>query len=180
MRNVYGDGQNVHNTEIQASFRNSVEALFRDDPSDLEEALEQASQEFPADLMQMVRRWCAQTETFGELGTYGDIFARVWNRVINHPHNRGDLIERLRQELEESRTVCSVGRVTRLVNTLVGYYQDINIGIGEREEMGNIVALVVNEMEEGGEEEARTEAIRRLRERGYTQEQYREFIDAII
>ena len=39
--------------------------------------------------------------------------------------NKNELIERLNQEMQDAECMCFTGRLSRLINVLVGYYSDI-------------------------------------------------------
>jgi hypothetical protein len=51
---------------------------------------------------------------------YGDVVDRVWTFIRAHEH-RTQLCIRLAQEVYEGRSMCSNGKMARLVNVLMGF-----------------------------------------------------------
>jgi hypothetical protein len=72
------------------------------------------------------------------LVSFYDVFVKVFGRIISHP-NKLDIIHRLNEELKGSECKCFTGRLTRLVNYLVGFYDDIVIGISDSERISAII-----------------------------------------
>jgi hypothetical protein len=75
--------------------------------------------------------------------SFYDVFVKVFGRIIRHP-NKLDIIARLDQELKESECKCFTGRLTRLVNCLVGFYDDIAIGISNSERISAIILTTLD------------------------------------
>jgi hypothetical protein len=90
---------------------------------------------------------------------YGDIFEKVWERIQNpdkfekvwpidklgnkHRPDTNEMIERLKQEIIESNGMCFTGKMTRLVNVLVGFYSDIEILIGTSDQINAKINLIL-------------------------------------
>lgn len=73
--------------------------------------------------------------------TYKNIFTHVYSRILAHKE-KDSLFITLNEELESSRGVCFHGQCLRLVNALLGYYDDIKNEISEQDEIkGMIVAI---------------------------------------
>ena len=74
---------------------------------------------------------------------YGELLARVWILVKNHDQKE-DFIENIKIELNSSVGMCFTGRINRLVNALVGFVDEITVGISIKEqlqlEIGKIIA----------------------------------------
>lgn len=77
---------------------------------------------------------------------FEQVFVKVWDRIQNPDKfqsiwangvrpDTNDMIERLKQEIQESDGMCFTGRLTRLVNTLVGFYNDINMNISSTDQI---------------------------------------------
>lgn len=75
--------------------------------------------------------------------TYGELLARVWLLIQQHPQ-RADFIINVKYEIEQSVGYCFTGRFNRLVNSLIGFVDDIIVGISIKEqlqlEMGKLIA----------------------------------------
>lgn len=133
LRILYDDKQNIHSRSIQNSFFNSTMSLF------------------------WTVGWCPKFITCGDknidaiiyqncldktvhsvlLIEYRDLFIVVWTRILNEkdPALRENMINRLKQEIMEGRGLCFTGKLTRLVNSLVGFYPDIRIQISTPEQI---------------------------------------------
>lgn len=74
---------------------------------------------------------------------YGNLLSRVWILIKNH-QQKEDFIINVKIELESSKDVCFTGRINRLVNSLVGFIDGVNVGISLKEqlqlEIGKIIA----------------------------------------
>ena len=88
------------------------------------------------------------------------------NRIIKH-ENSNEIMKILEEEMLDTICQCFTGRMTRLVNVLNGYYDDIEIKIGTNEQISNIIVTMKSKYE--GEElieKIKTE----LEEREYDEE----------
>jgi hypothetical protein len=71
--------------------------------------------------------------------SYAEVFQKVWNRLnfVKDKEVQLQLCQRLFEEIGESEGMCFTGRITRLVNSLVGFYDDIHIQIDESDQIRN-------------------------------------------
>jgi hypothetical protein len=109
--------------------------------------------------------------------TFYKVFVKVWGRISKSEH-KDELLKRLNEEIIESSTSCFTGKLTRLINTLNGYFDDIQIKISENDQINNIIISVQrrflgskdNEEKdyESVIDEIRIECRKELKERGYT------------
>ena len=53
-------------------------------------------------------------------------------------------MKRLDEEMQESECKCFTGRITRLVNVLSGYFEDINITISNSERISAIILTILD------------------------------------
>ena len=86
------------------------------------------------------------------------------------------MLKILDEEIKDTICKCFTGRLTRLVNVLNGYYDDINIQIGSNEQISNIIVML-QEKHEGDElvENVRKE----MKEREYDNEVIEEWLTFI-
>lgn len=195
---IYGNTQNVHDSTVQRHFFRSVQNLLQDQTKEV--IMENVFTLIDRENIESLRRYLRDPTPFSRAGddnvifsiSYNDLFVRVWNRIQDHP-NRDDILIRLNEELLESNGKCFVGRLTRLVNVLVGYYDDITIGISDTDRIGAIIQNVLNENRDrisqlqGGDPsrlqilqtEIRQTATDRLLSLGYTEENINIWINAI-
>ena len=64
--------------------------------------------------------------------TYSDLLIYVWSRIIASA-NADEILSVLNQEISDGLCMCFTGRLTRLLNTLVGFYSDIELQISDSE-----------------------------------------------
>ena len=77
-----------------------------------------------------------------DIVTFEDIFYYVMNRIIKH-ENSNEIMKILEEEMLDTIGQCFTGRMTRLVNVLNGYYDDIEIKIGTNEQISNIIVIYI-------------------------------------
>lgn len=131
--NVYSDDQSVHNSSIQKTFLSSCQNLFLDRTPD--QKFTGTGNMIADKIIEKNNR--IQDEHSILRVTYRQIFQKVWNRISSQPcdETRRELIKRLTEETIDGDNKCFMGRITRLVNTLSGFYPDIHIEIGESEQI---------------------------------------------
>jgi len=82
----------------------------------------------------------------------------------------------LLQEISDGICMCFTGRLTRLLNTLVGFFPDIELQISDSEQITNIIMELSNKFEGG----LLKEAVRKeLLERQYNESIINEWIEYI-
>jgi hypothetical protein len=71
--------------------------------------------------------------------TYKETFELVWATIIHmigtNQYEEADLFERLHTEIRDSIGMCYTGKYNRIINTLVGILDGVNVGISEKEEI---------------------------------------------
>jgi len=74
---------------------------------------------------------------------FKEILCFVWNRILCSSVEEGDEIKKiLSQEMDDADCMCFTGRITRLVNSLNGFFPDITIEINSTEQIGNIMEII--------------------------------------
>jgi len=153
-RSVYSDGENVHLTSIQTCVYTSVVKLM----------------ECWSDIDIPHHEFFNDQTVYHNLGTYKEVYQAVWIE-INKLEGDYQITakQRLEEELDESKSRCYVGKLTRLVNCLSGLSDKVNIQISKNEEISNIVIQFKSQ----GKERVVTE----LHERGYTDEEISDWVE---
>lgn len=131
--NVYENHQNIHTTSIQKSFLKSCQNLFMDK---LPDEVFSGTGNVIAD--KNIREFCKNEERHCIMCvTFSEIFQKVWNRILaqRDAETRFELLKRLREEMIDAESKCFMGQITRLLNVLVGFYDDIFIEIEESEQI---------------------------------------------
>ncbi len=142
--NIYNDGQNIHNHNIQTSFRNSLSNLLKDKPTiNLETVKNEiiSNDIITEQTKREILNYCDdKIEHFTYLITYSDLLIYVWSRI----RNKDEILKVLNQEITDGLCMCFTGRMTRLLNVLVGFYDDIELQISDSEQITNIIMNLKN------------------------------------
>jgi len=137
---VYSDNENIHNTSIQDSLKKSLISISNDFIMENLNLLEFIEDYNKDDIIQ----YCKDKTTFlNTFMRYEDILKYVISRISRSQH-KDELIKRLNQEIYDSKNLCFLGKITRLVNTLCGFFDDVIIGISENEQIQNIIMTCLN------------------------------------
>jgi hypothetical protein len=167
-RNIYHDSQSVHNHQIQISVHNSIEYLIKDKPSIL---IDQMKQEIKNECIshQLILTYCNDKSVHTILNvTFEEVLHSIWCKIRVH-NNKEDIIKILNIEILESECKCFTGRLTRLINCLSGFDDNIKIEISNSEQMSNISKILYDKYSNNIEDYQR-ELRKEFEERGYSEE----------
>ena len=131
------DSQNIHRSSVQNATHKACLTLLRRPLAPGQETLPElvADLENPAKVRVVgvgirermvleVTHDYFETEAFSLV--YGDVLDRVWAFIRGHEH-RGELCLRLAQEIAEGLGQCSNGKMARLVNSLQGFDETLEL-----------------------------------------------------
>jgi len=176
---VYSDGQNIHNSSIQKSFRNSLGNLLKDKCiMSLNECKKNVIEcnELEEQVTRELLNYCDDTtEHSVYLVTFEEVFRYVISRIVRHP-DPNEMFKILNEEIKDTICKCFTGRMTRLVNVLNGYYDDISIQIGSNEQISNII-LMLQKRYKG--EELVSQVRSAMEEREYDEETIEEWLSFV-
>lgn len=185
--NIFNDKQNVHDVYIQQSIRNSIVNILNDNfdnfvdfdciddlkKSDLSDEIKNIIIGFIKD----------DTNVHVTLNiTFGELFNAVWKRIIKH-ENKFQILRILEQEMKDSVNECFIGRISRLVNCLSGFYDDIQVTIGRKDEISNIILAVRNRLDVNDPNyvfEWKRQVTDEMLERNFTQDEIDEWTSFIL
>ena len=176
---VYSDTQNIHNSNIQKSFRSSLENIMKDK---LYYSLDKCKEQLLlSSLSEEVKRevlnYCDDKTTHSiYLITFEDLFHYVMNRILNH-QDKDEIFKVLDEEIKDTICKCFTGRMTRLLNVLNGFYPDIKIQIGSNEQITNIILMLKEKYEDVNVLKKKVKE--ELEERGYEKDVIEEWISFI-
>jgi len=147
---VYSDGQNIHASSIQSSFRNSLENLLKDkdvlSPDECKQYVLECNELEEQTKRELINYCDDATEHGVYLVTFEEVFRYVISRIVKHSE-RNELLKILNEEIKYTICKCFTGRMTRLVNILNGFYDDITIQIGSNEQISNIIIMLKDKYE---------------------------------
>jgi Leucine-rich repeat (LRR) protein len=176
--NIYSDTQNVHDHNIQESIRQSIYSLLNDKCSTnnyIEEILHSSLQ---PKTKQILTEYC-NDETVHSLNiTFSELLKHVWNRIIKHEHKE-EIIKILDEEMENAECKCFTGRISRLVNVLNGYYDDVNIKISDNSQIGTIISIIKQQYTGNNIDELKELIRKELIERNIDEKVIKEWIEHV-
>ena len=110
--------------------------------------------------------------------TFEELLLYVWNRIDNY---KTDEIKKvLNEELLDAMCKCFTGRLTRIVNSLNGFYDDVIIQISNNEQISNIIILIKSKLGKDYTEEKHKELVCiELNERNYAKNIIDEWVSYI-
>jgi Leucine-rich repeat (LRR) protein len=192
--NVYGDTQNVHNTSIQCSVRDSINRLTTrlDLPkfdSDILNTMILSDDTITPAVKSQLIEYCHDDSVHSLLLlTFAEVLWYVLN-TITHDFKDSSETQReikrvLNQEMQDAECKCFTGRMNRVVNCLHGFSPLVDIRISDGEQIGNIIVMLKDKaLDSDGkysESEHKRMVEHELQERGYdleTATQWLEYIE---
>lgn len=178
VKSLYTDNQNVHASSVQSSVKKSIETLLQDRLTSLlgnsNEVLLQLiiTNPFIYCKQELIEFIHCEDEYSHIPVTFADVCRCVISRIELSPH-KTELYQRLNEEMSDATCKCFTGRMTRIVNVLVGYFSDINIEISSSEQIGSVVsAIKLRHLIPDGHDftvEAMQDLQKELRDRGYSE-----------
>ena len=176
---IYKDRQNVHNHDIQNCIRQSINNIIQIKPSinNLETFL--LENELLNDKTKsLLFDYILNKDLFNNI-TFKELLLVVLTIIETKP-NKNDIYEILSQEINDAECKCLTGRISRLINVLNGQDDRIIINISDKEQIGNIIVLIKNNL--GNEytvEKHKELVINELKERGFNEDVINEYINYI-
>lgn len=153
VQKVYNDTQSVHNHNIQTGIFNSISYIMQKKPLLTPEnlktnilnnnILEQKTKEIIFEYIEDKSVHSILNITFEEL------LISVYDFILNHEHQE-ELFKILDKEMNDSICKCFTGRISRLINTLNGFDDNIKIQISDAEQIGNICVIIKQKLEDTG------------------------------
>jgi hypothetical protein len=174
LANIFEDSQNVHASSIQKSFLNSCQNLFADKIPD---HIFTTTGNIVVD--KIIYNFLENKEThIILLVSFKEVFQKVWNRIASQKNLavQTELKKRLKEEMLDAESKCFMGQVTRLINVLVGFYDDITLNIGESDQI--FAKVQANKNRNNGTVNIQ-ELVGELREVQVSQEKINEWIAAL-
>jgi len=144
-RDVYGDGQNVHDSTVNSDIVKNVDYLLEKPCLDCKKIFGSGSthSRCNSDKINEMRNMLHNKEViryfiddigdskFGELAI-ALIIRAYFNHLLSFSEEiRTEILKMLDSDLLEMRHVCTTGRVARLVNSLVGFDPKVEIKIAD-------------------------------------------------
>lgn len=155
-RTTAEQAQNVHNSDIQDSFSKSVKIILEKNVPLIENYLDSVFYYYLFDgynivsniyFINHIKNNCSIPDVISRNGvTYGELFKKIWEISEVNEHKK-EIRNIIREEISAGMNVCFTGRVTRLVNSLSGFVDSIQIGYSENEQINNAVIATMRRCE---------------------------------
>jgi len=153
-RTVYDDGQNVHNTSINEGVKEIIRELCKEHNASIQASVRTSNlSEVSKRLVVLSRdktlitrqkiigtidRIMIDTSKFECDVTLCDILIMVWMKIKSSPHKE-ELEKRLIEEMEEMNGLCATGHLSRIVNILSGFFDNMSVKISFKDQVKNYV-----------------------------------------
>ena len=139
---LYRNRENVHTTSIQQSIKESIINLLNDtfimQKTELTDAIVNHHSISPKNKDLLCAYINDENDSHSTLYcTFFDVFMKVYGRILSAPTY--EIYKRLDEELNEGECKCFTGRLSRIVNVLNGFFDDIRVSISENEQISNVI-----------------------------------------
>lgn len=148
-RLLYNDSQNVHDHNVQESIRLSIFNVINDEcVYNIHEVISMITEDpiLSYDTIGKIMTDVDNKTIFVSCQvTYAELLVPVWQRIIKHESS--DEIKKIfDEEVQDGKSKCFTGRISRLVNCLCGFYKDVEIKIGTNQQIGNVILIIKDKL----------------------------------
>jgi Leucine-rich repeat (LRR) protein len=178
-QNIYTDQENVHNHDIQNCIKQSINNIIQIEPSinNLETFILENNL-LNDKTKSLLFDYILNEDLFNNI-TFKELLLVVLT-IIETKKNKNDIYEILNQEINDAECKCLTGRISRLINILNGQDDRIIINITDKEQIGNIIILIKNNLGNDYTIEKHKElVIKELKERGFNEDIINEYVNYI-
>lgn len=146
---IYGDSQNVHDSKIRKEISKAIEILMKDemkftDKEALKEFKKYANKDDYIFIKSLINMIYIDSMTKCSFGT---IFKLFLNRVYMSKDKEEILNIFIKEAIPDMKIVCFVGRISRVINSLSGFFPDIEIKITEGQQIQAKHNIVIKKFE---------------------------------
>ena len=180
-QNVYNDNQSVHNHNIQETTRKSINNIISIKPT-IRNLTEYIINDtiLSNSTKEILFEFINNHEVHSVLNiTFEELLLHVLSRIEQNEHT-DEIKKVLNQEMHNSACKCFTGRMSRLINSLSGFDELVNIQIADSEQIGNIIITIQNNMANYNVDEHKELVRQELFSRGYSEEIINEWLAYIV
>jgi Leucine-rich repeat (LRR) protein len=185
VQKIYNDEQSVHNHNIQQCISNSINYITKFKPTLNIESLKTHilnNNLLEEQTKQLIFEYCEDTTVHSVLNiTFAELLISVYDFILKHKH-KNEIFSVFNKEMSDSLCKCFTGRISRLINTLNGFDENIVINISDAEQIGNIFIMIRQKLESEGKysDDLFKEIVtKELQERNYDEATIKQWIDNI-
>jgi len=184
--NVYADGQNVHDSNIQLCIKDSINALTTRSDIGSYNKIQLINTIISDSVLtckdQLIEYLEDESIHSLLLLTWGEVLWAVL-KTIELDFNTEQQIEIkliLNQEMDDAQCKCFTGRMSRVVNCLNGFSPLVNINIKDSDQIGNIIVLIKSQLADNYDVEIHKQLVKQeLESRGFDDQVIDEWIGYI-
>ena len=142
---VYDDSQNVHDSKIRKEISKAIEILMKDEMKFTDtEALEEFKKHVNSSDYLFIKGLTDMKYIDSMTKcTFGTIFRLFLNRAYMSENKKEILDIFIKEGIPDMRIVCFVGRISRVINSLSGFFPDIEIKITDTQQIQAKHKLVI-------------------------------------
>jgi hypothetical protein len=177
-KTIYEDAQNIHNSSIQNSTKESIYKLLNNYTADIITSEYLEWEELSTEIKQRITEYIVCSDVHSILNvTFADVFYAVVTEIKTLPDAYHSAIkQRINEEMQESECKCFSGRLTRLVNSLSGFSDKVAVTLSESEEISNLISVVLRKFMNESTTVVKDQIKKELHERGYTESLINEWL----
>ena len=142
---IYSDKQSVHNHSIQKGIQKSIEYIFSVKPNLKNEEMKQdilTNIYLDNESKSLIFEYIESKEVHSILNiTFEELLLNVYSMILSSK-DKEEIFKIMNSEIKDSNCKCFTGRLSRLVNCLNGFDENIKINISDNEQIGNIILLI--------------------------------------
>jgi Leucine-rich repeat (LRR) protein len=184
--NIYNDGQNVHNSNIQLSIKQSIENITtrKDLPEfDKDKLISIIVDDKVLNCKEQLIEYINDDNIHSLLLlTFGEVLWYVL-MTINKDFSvdeQSEIKYILNTDMSDALCKCFTGRISRVVNCLSGFSSLVNIQIKDESQIGNIIVIVKEQLGDSYTVEKHKELVyKELVERGFDIDTINEWLEHI-
>jgi Leucine-rich repeat (LRR) protein len=185
VQRVYNDAQSVHNHNIQTGILNSIIYITQKKTNLTSTILKTQilnNTVLEEKTKEIIFEYIEDKTVHSVLNiSFEELLISVYDFILNHEHKE-EIFKIMNKEMNDSICKCFTGRISRLVNTLNGFDENIKIEISEAEQIGNICIIIKEKLEKENKysDELFKEIVEKeLLERKYDKDVIKEWLDNI-
>ena len=179
---LYNDSQNVHNHQIQESIRKSIYNILKGKPSITTEEMNEeiiTNRFLTEETKGLLMEYCGDENIHSIMGiTFNELLLVVWS-IIRENKDGNEIIGIMNTEMADADCKCFTGKMSRLINCLNGYDDRVAITMADNDQIGNIIIIEKEKLDEYDVETHKSNVVLAMEERGYPKETIEEWINYI-
>ena len=149
IQKIYSDTESVHNHQIQEGISNSIKYIMSIKPTIIIDELTILilhNKILTQKTKNILFEYADNIDVHSLLNiTFKELLLNIYSLIIKN-ENSDEIFQIMNIEMNDSLCKCFTGRISRLVNCLNGFDENININISDNEQIGNIIILIKNKL----------------------------------